>query len=134
MPFDFVQVSIELQQSKLVSTHSATVAKKIVGDGLKDQQKNNVEDMRLKAELSVEQHRAKTLITAEAKEHEKQRDLNTRRSRVAKSSSLVSLTGGGQFGNAGNMASIIKILFYFTVYVCINSSFNFIFSGYCDTK
>ena len=71
MPFDFVQVSIELQQPKLVSTHSATVAKKIVGDGLKDEQKNNVEDMRLKAELSVEQHRAKTLITAEAKENEK---------------------------------------------------------------
>ena len=89
--------------------------------------------MRLKAELSVEQHRAKTLITAEAKENEKQRDLNTRRSRVAKSSSLVSLTGG-KFGNAENMASISKILFYFTVYVCINSSFNFIFSGYCDTK
>ena len=134
MPFDFVQVSIELQQSKLVSTHSATVAKKIVGDGLKDNQKKNVDDMRLKAELSVEQHRAKTLITAEAKENEKQRDINTKRSRVAASSSLVSLTGGGQFGNARNMASINKILFYFTVYVCINSSFIFIFSGHCDTK
>ena len=94
MPFDFVQVSIDLQQSQLVSTHVATITKKIVGEGLTENQKKTADNLRLKAELSVEQHQAKTLITAEAKENEKQREINTKRTRVAQSPSLVSLTGG----------------------------------------
>jgi len=51
--------------------------------------------MRLTAELSVGQHRAKTQITAEIKETEKQRGMEKKRSRMVLSSSIVSLSGGG---------------------------------------
>jgi len=61
------RVSIELQSAQLISTHSITVTKKVIGDVMQDSKKKSVDDMRIAAELSVEQHWAKTQITAETK-------------------------------------------------------------------
>ena len=82
-------------------------------------------------ELSVTQHKLKTQITADAKETEKQNEMQKKRSRINTSSSMLSLTGGGQFGNMGMMGGMASVCYFFIVllfvYMYIYICFYFLF-------
>ena len=119
------KVSIELKEAQLDSNHSKTVAKNIASES-KGKQKKTMEELQYASQLSVEQHHQKTQITAQAKEAEKQSEIHKKRSRMNTSQSVVSLTGGGQFGNMAMMAGmasvyyfIVVLLFmYMYIYIC----------------
>ena len=91
------KVSIELKEAQLDSTHLKKVAKNIASES-KGKQKKSMEELQYASQLSVEQHHLKTQITAQAKETEKQSDINKKRSRMNTSQSVVSLTGGVSLG------------------------------------
>ena len=91
------KVSIQLKEAQLDSTHSKTVAKNIKSES-KGKQKKSMEELQYASQLNVEQHQLKTHITAQAKEAEKQRDINKKRSRINTSQSVVSLTGRVSLG------------------------------------
>ena len=79
----------------------------------KGKQKKSNEELVLAMELSVKQHQLKTQITVDAKETEKQNETQKKRFHINTSSSMLSLTGGGQFGNMGmigRMASVYCFL------------------------